>query len=74
MSAAPGRWKRTTPPTPEQRLAQYHERLGVDQEELLRRQAIGLRVRDKIVERAFQIPRHRALVVVAKPHRKRRKS
>jgi len=66
------RWHRCNPLSKDDRLRQFYARLDIPEEELLRRQAVGLRVREQIVRRAFQIPRHRSLVVVEQPKRKRR--
>ena len=67
------RGHRCNPQNQDDRLRQYHARLDVPEEELLRRQAIGMRVREQMVIRAFQIPRHRSLVVVEQPKRQRRR-
>lgn len=66
------RGHRCNPQSQDDRLRQFHSRLGLTPEELLPIQAQGLRVRAAMVDRAFQIPRHRSLVVVEQPKRKRR--
>jgi len=55
---------RCTPQSQHDRLRQFYARIDWTEEELLCRQAQGLRKREQMVHRAYQIPRHRSLVVV----------